>query len=179
MLNKDTPSWEHIRWIWFTFCVVEPTCIQWDIMICRHHFSWQKMILLELLLLHSILLNCIYFIGSTMTLSKIIGSTFGPLVVGHCLGISLHLQTPCIDQPLDILGSNMSNGYSVHGFWRCKENSKAVANFERTKYAACEFGKGHSWPNKVNTIKKNTVKEQELKKDNLLLGQMVYEYHYI
>ena len=42
-----------------------------------------------------------------------------------------------------------------------------------------EFGKGHRRPNKVNTIKKNHLKEQELKKDHLLPGQMVSADHYI
>ena len=51
MVNKDTSSLEHLRLIWFTFCV----------MIYRHNFSWQKMILLVLLLLHRILLGCITF----------------------------------------------------------------------------------------------------------------------
>ena len=58
-------------------------------------------------------------------------------------------------------------------------NSKAVANCERPKYASCEFGKGHCRPNKVNTIKKSPMKEQDLKKDNLLPGQMVCADHYI
>ena len=60
-----------------------------------------------------------------------------------------------------------------------KVNSKAVANCERPKCAACEFGKGHRRPNKVNTIKKNPMKEQDLKKDHLLPGQMVSADHYI
>ena len=58
-------------------------------------------------------------------------------------------------------------------------NSKAVADCERSKCAACDFGKVHRQPNKVNTIKKNPMKEQELKKDNLLPGQMVSSDHYI
>ena len=58
-------------------------------------------------------------------------------------------------------------------------NSKAVANCERPKCDACEFGKGNCQPNKVNTIKKNPMKEQELKKDHLLTGQMVSADHYI
>ena len=58
-------------------------------------------------------------------------------------------------------------------------NSKAVTNCERTKCDACEFGKGHSRSNKVNIIKKNTIKEQELNKDHLLPGNMVSVYHYI
>ena len=49
----------------------------------------------------------IYFIGSTITLSKLTGSTLGPFTVGHCLEISLNFQTPCIDQPLYMLEPNM------------------------------------------------------------------------
>ena len=65
--------------------------------------------------------------------------------------------------------------------WRLKVqgNSKAVTNCERPKYAACDFGKGHRRSNEVNTIKKNPMKEQELKKYHLLSGQMVYADHYI
>ena len=58
-------------------------------------------------------------------------------------------------------------------------NYKAVTNCERSKYAACEFGKGHRRPNKINTTKKNPMKEQDLKKDHLLPGQMVSADHYI
>ena len=60
-----------------------------------------------------------------------------------------------------------------------KGDYKAVAKCERPKCAACEFGKGHFRPNKINTIKKNPMKEQELKKDHLLPGQMVSADHYI
>ena len=84
------------------------------------------MILLELLLLHRILLYCMYFIGSTLNLFKLTGSTLGTFTVGHC-----------------------------------------------------EFVKGHPQPNKLNTIKNNHMKEQELKKDHLLPGQMVSVDHYI
>ena len=58
-------------------------------------------------------------------------------------------------------------------------NSKAVANCESPKCAACEFGKGHCRTNKINKIKKNTMKEKELKKAHLLPGQMVSEDQYI
>ena len=58
-------------------------------------------------------------------------------------------------------------------------NSKAVANCERSKCAACEFGKVDCLPNKVNKIKKNTMNYQELKKDHLLSVHMVSADHYI
>ena len=60
-----------------------------------------------------------------------------------------------------------------------QENSKAVANCESPKYSVCEFGKGRPRPNKVNTIKKNPMKEQEIKKYHLLPGHMVSADHYI
>ena len=65
------------------------------------------------------------------------------------------------------------------GRLKVQGNSKAVANRESPKCDACEFGKGHCRPNKVNTIKKNPTKEQYLKKDHLMPGQMVSAYHYI
>ena len=65
------------------------------------------------------------------------------------------------------------------GCLKVQGNSKAVANCERTKCDACEFGKGHCRPSKVNTINKNPTKEQDIKKDNLLPGQVVYADHYI
>ena len=54
-----------------------------------------------------------------------------------------------------------------------------MAKCERLKFAACEFGKDHCQPNKVNTIKKNLMKEQDLKKDHLMPGQVVSAYNYI
>ena len=65
------------------------------------------------------------------------------------------------------------------GRLKLQENYKEVANYERPKCAASEFGKGHFRSNKVNTIKNNPMKEEELKKDNLLTGNMVSAYHYI
>ena len=54
-----------------------------------------------------------------------------------------------------------------------------MANCESPKCATCEFVKGHRQPNKVNTIKKNHMKEQELKKiifgqDKLFLQIIIY-----
>ena len=65
------------------------------------------------------------------------------------------------------------------GLIKVQVNYKEVANFERPKCSACEFGNGHRRPNKVNKTKKNPMKEKELKKDHLLPGQMVYEDHYV
>ena len=65
------------------------------------------------------------------------------------------------------------------GRLKVQGNSKAVANCERPKCVACDIVKGHRRTNKVNTIKKNPMKEKETKKDNLLPGQMVYTDHYI
>ena len=58
-------------------------------------------------------------------------------------------------------------------------NSKALAKCEGPKYAACEFVKGHCRLNKINTIKNNPMKEQDLKMDHLLTVHMVSAYHYI
>ena len=65
------------------------------------------------------------------------------------------------------------------GRLKVQGNSKGVANYESPKCADCEVGKGHHRFNKLNTIKKNPMKEQELKKDHLLPGQMVSADHYI
>ena len=45
---------------------------------------------------------------------------------------------------------------------KVKGNANVVVNFERHKCATCEFVKGHSKTYKINTTKKNTMKEQEL-----------------
>ena len=58
-------------------------------------------------------------------------------------------------------------------------NSRAVVKCESTNCAAYEFGKFHCLSNKVNTIKNNPMKEHDLKKDNLLPGQIVSADHYI
>ena len=58
-------------------------------------------------------------------------------------------------------------------------NSKAMANCESIKGAACEFGKGHCQLNKINTTKKNPMKDKELKKDHLLSGKIVSADHCI
>ena len=58
-------------------------------------------------------------------------------------------------------------------------NSKSVANCEKTKCSAYEFGKGYRRPKKVNIIKNNPMKEKNLKKDRLLRGQMVSTDYYI
>ena len=62
---------------------------------------------------------------------------------------------------------------------KAQGNIKAGTNCESPKCFACEFGKGHCLPNKINTIKENPMKEQELNKDHFLPGKMVSAYHYI
>ena len=37
-------------------------------------------------------------------------------------------------------------------------NSKAMTNYENPQCAACDFVKGRSWSNKVNTIKNNPMR---------------------
>ena len=80
---------------------------------------------------------------------------------------------------LDILSSNISKWLIHTGRLKVEGNSKAVANYESPKFDACDFGKVHCWPNKVNTTKKNHMKEKYLKKDHLLPVNMVSTYHYI
>ena len=60
--------------------------------------------------------------------------------------------------------------------WRLKVqgNSKALANYESPNWTACEFLKGHHQPDKVNTTKKNLMKEQDLKKEHLLTEHTVF-----
>ena len=65
------------------------------------------------------------------------------------------------------------------GRMKVQGNSKVLTKCERPKSDFCEFGKGHRQPNKVNTIKNNNMKEQELKKDNIMHGQMVSADHNI
>ena len=79
-----------------------------------------------------------------------------------------------------------SNPVTCHVQWfistgrlKVQGNSKAVANFERPNCSVCEFGKGYCQSNKVNTINNNTMKEQYIKKDNILTGHMVSADHYI
>ena len=54
-----------------------------------------------------------------------------------------------------------------------------MANFSRPKCVACEYGKGNSLPNKVNTIKNNPTKEQDIKKDHIMPGQIFSKNRYI
>ena len=65
------------------------------------------------------------------------------------------------------------------GRLKLQENYKTLANCERFKCDACEFGKGRRRSNKVNIINNNPMKEQELKKDHLLPIHMVSTDHYI
>ena len=65
------------------------------------------------------------------------------------------------------------------GRLKVQGNYKAVANCESPKCSDCEFRKGNRRPNKIYTIKKNPMKEQELKIDHLQSVHMVSADHYI
>ena len=65
------------------------------------------------------------------------------------------------------------------GRLKLQVNSQSVANYERPKCETCESVKGHRLSNKANTIKNNPMKEEELKKDHIMPGQMVSTYRYI
>ena len=54
-----------------------------------------------------------------------------------------------------------------------------MKNCEIPNFAACEFVNFRRWPDKVNTINSNHIKEQDIIKDNLLSVLMVSTYHYI
>ena len=58
-------------------------------------------------------------------------------------------------------------------------HSNAVASWEQPESAVCEFLNGHCRPDKINTTNKNRMKDQKLKKDHNITGNMVSAYHYI
>ena len=60
-----------------TLFLLEPNWISQDIVIYGHHMYRYNTILLDLLLLHSILLGCLYFIGLAVTLYKLTSITLG------------------------------------------------------------------------------------------------------
>ena len=91
-----------------------------------------------------------------------------------------------LNTPFLLLLIKLGNSGFQHVQWlmcigRCKvqENSKAVANCEKLNVYACEFGKVNCLSNKVNTIKNNPTKEQDINKDHLLPGYMVSTDCYI
>ena len=55
------------------------------------------------------------------------------------------------------------------GCLKVQGNPKALVHCESPKFSSCEFGKGHCRSNKVNTIKKDTIKEQDINNDYLCL----------
>ena len=54
-----------------------------------------------------------------------------------------------------------------------------MANYKRTKCTSYEFGKVHSRTNKVNSIKKNPMKYQDINNDHIMPGHMLSADHYI
>ena len=60
-----------------TLFVLEPNWIPQDIFIYRHHMYRHNTILPDILLLHGIILDCLYFIGLAVTLYKLTSITLG------------------------------------------------------------------------------------------------------
>ena len=58
-------------------------------------------------------------------------------------------------------------------------NFRAVENCERPRCSGCEFVRGSCKPYKVKTTNNNPIKEQDLKKDSLLTGQILSSHNYI
>ena len=48
-----------------------------------------------------------------------------------------------------------------------------------TKCPTCDFGKGHHQLDKLKTIKKNPMKDQDINNNNIIPGQMMSADHYI
>ena len=65
------------------------------------------------------------------------------------------------------------------GGLKLQGNPKEVSNCESSKSSACEFGKVCCQPDKVKTIKKNPMKETDIKKDHFHPIHMVYKDHCI
>ena len=67
----------------------------------------------------------------------------------------------------------------ITGRLKVQVNHKSLANREMPRCTDCDFVKGNSRTNKVNRIKNNPMKEQDIKKDHLLPGHMVSSDNYI
>ena len=65
--------------------------------------------------------------------------------------------------------------------WRLKvkQNTRQMANCERHRCPACEFGKGHLQVDKNRTENNNPMKEKYLKTDHNIPGHMVSSDNYI
>ena len=94
MVNKDTPSCEHLIRIRVAPFMVELNFILWDLVISMNFISIFKKILIEIFLFHRILLYCLYFIGLEMTLYKIKVGTLGTFNIRHWNIISCVLILP-------------------------------------------------------------------------------------
>ena len=89
MVNKDTSTWEHLWWIQIFPCVVYSYWIPWYIVIRRHYFPRQKIILLYICILDNIILGCINFISLNIVLTKLTGITLDILTIIQWLHNSL------------------------------------------------------------------------------------------
>ena len=76
------------------------------------------------------------------------------------------------------MGSNVCKWSILQCVSCCKEIPMRGAVF-KSQVGCLWFLKEHSWYNKVNTIKKNPMKDQELNKDHFLPVNIVSADHYI
>ena len=62
----------------------------------------------------------------------------------------------------------------IHGYFKGENKSNFSGQFQMPKCSACDFGKGQRRPDKINTVKKNPMKNQDLNNNHILSVNIVY-----